>query len=303
MGNVVFGKQTGSAPAKVVEAEVVNNNLPAVRNQSSMDMASPRPITFRDIVFPRLNLVHGVGQLKDTFTQGAIVFGQSMEIYTPATMDPKTHTVKAPATAPLVMTVLNVFPTRFAERLPGGVRGRLFNTEQEVVNVGGTLDWKLWQANPGMAYFELLADVLVAIQRPEHLADDDTVFTFPVEDKKYALALWALKASAYNSLLKRIWFQAAALGCLKPTQPGQGPNWPAFSWNVSTFLNTKFTNPTWVPMALPRTKSTPAFINFVKDLFNQYATPSDTEAPAPQEAPAQEAQQAPKAAEPTEANG
>lgn len=222
--------------------------------------------TFKDIILPRINIVQGVGLLKDRFPFGSIVFdGQSngAVLYTPPDIDQSTGNVKRAGTKPIVLTVLGFRPTRFAEKVVGGIRGMIVDSEDAVRANGGTLDYNEWnlKKSSGMKRFEYLAEALVAIERPDIIADDDTVFVYSVDGKKYALAIWGLKGTAYTAAAKRVFFTARAMGCLRN-------GYPSHSFNVSTRVEKRENNTYAVPVCLPNSKSTPAFLEFVGTILN-----------------------------------
>lgn len=262
---------TPAAPAQSVPLEVVSpvaglaGQVPAVASfgvpgAASLMLGDKIP-DFNDIILPRVNLVHNVGKLKDTFIPGSIVFGQQVELFVPPDIDQATGNVLRKALPPFNMTVIGFRPTRFTEKVSGGARGLTVNTENEVRSNGGTLDYKEHQLKKtsGMRLFQQLSDALVLIERPAHVADDDTVFIYDIEGRKYALALWAMKGTAYTQLAKKIFFTQRAIGCLRG-------GYPTYSYNISTRLE-QYTNPTWIPVGVVREKNSPAFIDFVSHII------------------------------------
>lgn len=207
--------------------------------------------------------MQSVGILKDSFTPGALVFNQQVLLFVPPDIDKQTGNVRKPGLPPVVMTVLGFRPTRFAEKVQGGVRGMIVDSEDAVRANGGTLDYNEWnlKKSAGMKRFEYLADALVAVERPAHLADDDTVFVYPVDGKKYALAIWGMKGTAYTAAAKRVFFTARAMGCLRS-------GYPSYNFNVSTRSETREGNIYSVPVCIPNQKSTPAFLEFVSGILN-----------------------------------
>lgn len=231
---------------------------------------------FADVILPRINLVHGLGELKDSFPQGAIVFDQRTLLFAPAVLNKATSTITKPATAPVNITVLG-FPrgTRYVEKVEGGERGMLVDSEDAVRSVGGTTDYKEHQLKKasGMKYFQPMADMLVAIARPEIVADDGTIFTFPVGPDKYTLGLWACKATAYTAACKSALYPARKVGILRVIVDEDGKfvsgGYPAHSWNLSTRLKSfPGGNETWVPTLVPREKSSPEFLEFARAILN-----------------------------------
>lgn len=266
-------KTEGAAPAPVipppaapsqisVPATVPSYGVPATDSGSGLGTLDFLP-EFKDIIWPRLNIVQNIGELNKSFPSGAIVHNQSLVLYRPTKFDKNNQPVEQ-GTKPLVMTVLGFHSPRYIEKVEGGARGLLVNTEEEVVKAGGTLDYKEWQLKKasGMKRFEPMADGLFIIQRPEQCDDDDTVFVYDIDGKKYAIALWSLKGAVYTAGCKSAWNMHRQLGCLKT-------GWSAFSYNVSTRLKPfGGTNTAWVPVPLPASKSTPAMLEFAKGILN-----------------------------------
>jgi hypothetical protein len=227
---------------------------------------------FKDIILPRLNIVQGVGQLKDQFPVGAIIFGQNTVLFTPPAINPKTGNVDRAGTPPVNVTVLGFRPVRYVEKIVGGARGMICDTEAAVRAAGGTLDYNEHKAKAahGMKLFQPLAEALMAIERPLHCADDDTVFVYPVEEgkgdvkttRKFALALWAMKGTAFTAVAKRVFMTSRAVGCLRK-------GYPSYGFNLTTrFESFNGGNGAWVPVAIPAAKSTPNFINFARAILN-----------------------------------
>lgn len=224
---------------------------------------------FADIILPRINIAQNIGELKDHFLPGSIVLGRQTSLFCPPDVDTTTGNVKRASTPPATLTVLGFRPTRYCEKVTGGVRGLIVNTEDEVRNNGGTLDyneWKLKQAS-GMKRFEPMADALVLVQRPESSADDDTVFVYDIEGKKYALALWAMRGTSYTAAAKRVFFTQRAIGCLRGGYPTSG-------YDVTTRLDHyPGGNSAWVPICSAKGKNTPGFLAFVAEILGGSVTP------------------------------
>lgn len=235
-----------------------NAGLPAVRS-NSLGLSDHVP-GISEIILPRINLVQSVGGLKDSFPQGAIVHNQTTVLFTPPAINVKTSTIERAGTAALVITVLSFRKTQYVEKVAGGGRGLLCNSEAEVRAAGGTLDYKEWKLKEkdGIKRFEYLATALVAIERPEIAADDDTIFVYPVDDKKYALALWGMKGSAYTRAAKAVFFTARNLGCLRAGYPAH-----CFNFTTRQEPTPDKTSTYWVPVCLPNRKNSPDFLAWV----------------------------------------
>lgn len=269
---VNFGKTEGATAAPVIEvpAQVTPVIAPAVTAPTTSTAVATVPPKgglvvgdklpeMKDIMLPRINIVQGIGKLKDTFPQGAIIFGQTTVLFEPPTFNPD-GSAKNKGLPPVNMTVLGFRDTRYVEKIKGGDRGLIVNTELEVTANGGTLDYNEWKLKEaaGMKRFEPLAEALVAIRRPDHLANDGTTFVYDADGHQYALAIWAMKGVVYTAAAKRVFFTARQLGALRKG------GYPSFNYNVTTKLE-KYPggNQAHVPICLIGTASTPAFLEFV----------------------------------------
>lgn len=213
--------------------------------------------SFADLRLPRLNIVHGVGQLKDSFPVGAIVYGSQTVVY-----EPKLG--KKDASAPAEVVVLGWLPTRYAERVPGGGKGLLLNTEAEVRANGGTVDWKEWdlKKDSGLRYFQLLAEAVVLVRAPAGLAEEEAEATFPfiVDDVRYGLAIYGMKGTAYTNGAKTL-FTARQIGVLRK-------GYPSFSWKMTTKAVPFGENTVPVPQFEPLRKTSESFQKFTESLIN-----------------------------------
>lgn len=295
--NVSFSKDggAGNVPAPVIDVEThavstpvegvtvecqtggpVGNDgacaavgVPATTRNSGFVSGDDLP-AFKDVMLPRLNLVHDIGSLKDTFSPGELVWGQQTVLFTPPVVNKQTGNVEKQGTAPVILTVLGEVQKRFHEIVVGSMGGMIVNTESEVRSAGGTLDYSEWKLkqSAGMKRFGPLLDLLVVVRRPEIVKDDDTVFGFEVEGHKYALGLWSLSKTSYTEAYKKSLGIHRLTGVLKGKR-SEGGGYPAHSFAVSTRLQPyQGGNKAWVPVVIPNTKSTPAFLGFVVSLLN-----------------------------------
>lgn len=255
----VAGVATPITPAAPVTAVAIAPKLSVARAGGMFNVTDFIP-TSGDIIWPRLNFAQNIGQLKDSFLPGSIVFNQETLLYRPQVIDAKTNTVKEAGTPPVRITVLGFLPIRFVEFVKGGGKGATVSTEEQVRAAGGTLDYnehKLKEAS-GMKKFDPLAQALLAIERPEAMADDGTVFVYEADGKKYALALWAMKRTSYTNGAKVI-FTKRSTGCL------QKDGYPSFSFSLSSRWKAfSETTGAWIPVITEPVRQTPAFIDWAK---------------------------------------
>lgn len=259
MSEIDFSKSNETSAVPVAEQQNT-----AVVTTKPLPVALPdRQPTLAEVILPRLNLVHSVGLLKDSFDPGAYVYNQDIVLYSPPIINAKTQTVEQAGTPPLIVTFLDVRPVRYFENVKGGGRGMICDTEDQVRNVGGTTNFKEWElkAKDGMKRFDLGADCLLAIERPEVAADDGTVFTFPVNDTKYALALYNMKASAFT-VLKSTVNQWRLIGCLR-----DGLSTRSVALSSRTKPTPDRSSTYWCPVLVPYQVTTPEFREWAQSVL------------------------------------
>lgn len=228
------------------------------------------PLT--EIILPRVNITQNIGNLKDIFEPGVLVYNRDTVLFEPAIINPRTNTLEKEPTPPVTITFCGLRPAQFVEKTKGGARGLVCRTEEAVIAAGGTLDYQEWKLKEaaGIKYFQPMLDILVAIERPAAYAnrDPEPTFCFPVGDRKYVLAMWALRGTAYTALFKKVLGVARQMGCLR--QEG----YPSWSFSVSTREESYpgTTNRAWIPIAVPREKNSAEFVNWVRGILDPNAT-------------------------------
>lgn len=243
-------------------------------------MLGDRIPDFSEIILPRVNIVQNIGALKESFICGSLVLNQEIVLFIPPMVNTKTGVVERAATPPVTITVLGFRPTRYCEKIEGGVRGLIVNSEAEVRAAGGTLDYQEWKLKKesGMKRFEPLADALVLIEAPEGEAGKNPLFSYEIAGKNHALAMWGMRGTSYTAAAKRVFFTARAVGNLR-----QG-GYPSWSYAVSS-REEQYPggNRAWIPICLPKAKTPPEFLAFVQQVLNAPpAAPEDAAAsPAP----------------------
>jgi hypothetical protein len=223
--------------------------------------------SFKDIILPRFGMAQNIGALKESFFPGSIVLDRKVALFIPPAM--KDGAVTRQATPPVTFIVVGFRPTRFVEKIEGSAdRGQIVATEKAVSLAGGTLDWGEWKLKKasGLKLFQPLADAFLVVERPASQEKDTTNFTYEVDGKFYALALWAMKGTAYTSAAKRVFFTSRRIGILR-----QG-GYPSWNFTIATREDSfGGGNKAWVPVCLPKEKTTPAMLEFITQVLS---TPS-----------------------------
>ncbi len=255
-----------SAPAPSAAVATVPPAGPVALAPSGLVLGDKLP-DFKDIILPRLNIGQNIGDLGSMYGAGSVIFGQDLVLFTPQKNDPKSGNVVEAASPPVGLVVLGFRPTRFVEKTKGGIRGRIFDTEQQVVAAGGTLDYneaKLKEA-AGMILFQPLADAVCLVQRPAAVANDGTVFVYEASGNQYALALWSMKGTSYTAAAKRVFFTARALGSLRAG--GYPSRTVALTTREDSFSGT--TNKAWVPVCLIGAPTSPEVLQLAREILGQ----------------------------------
>lgn len=235
-------------------------SLPA-KHANSPAVFDDQAIGFDEIILPRINIVHKVGGLSEIFDSGDIVLKQSLVIYA-------AKRGEVAGTAPLSLTILGFKKTQFAEKVAGGVRGMLLNSELDLAKNGGTLDYAEWDASKNAAaegqgkalrYFERLATAMILIEKPAQIPDTDNIeFPYCCEGKYYALALYGMKGTAFTHAAKHA-FTARKMGHLRAT------GYVGYSWQLSTTGKVFGKNTVPVPVLKVGVKNSEAFVKFVRE--------------------------------------
>lgn len=272
MAEVKFGANETQVPA--TPAVPVPNTTTAVATTGASTPATNVMLlgdklpTFDKVILPRVNVVQNIGELKESFDPGTIVYAQNVELFIPQILNAKTGVLERPATPPVIMTILGFKDPRYVEKVAGGARGITVNSEQEVRAAGGTLSWQEWnlKKEAGMKLFQELADALVLIKRPAHCAPadpaDEATFTYEIEGEFYTLAFWAFRGTAFTNACKRVLFPARLTGCLRKN------GYPSWSWAVSAREETyQNGNKAWVPVFLPNKSNSPSLMAFAQEVL------------------------------------
>ena len=248
MSKVSFEKQTVETPVEGVKVDCVNTSTtteqappqaaPATESAAHNHSLAPRPesphaifddnaIGFEDIILPRINIVQKVGELSNVFQAGEVVLDQTHVLYSPAKPAvPGQPAVQAPK--PLNLVVIGFKRTSFIEKIEGGAMGLTCRSRDEVVRVGGTLDYKEWaesvKANKEdknvkvLRRFDYMTTALVLIEKPEKFEDPNKViFPYEADGKYYVMAFFTMKSSAYNAGAKAIFTRKKTRLIANPT--------------------------------------------------------------------------------------
>jgi hypothetical protein len=222
-----------------------------------------------DMRLPRINIVHGVGQLKENFPVGALVYNSQITVH-------EAKLGQKEASLPVELVVLGWLPIRYAEKVPGGGRGMLVSSLEAVRDAGGTLDYKEWKEkrDAGMRRFETLAEAVCLIKQPAICANDDAQFPFVIpaatkegeepKTERWALGVWGMKGTAFTNGAKTI-FTARQMGCCLE-------GYPSCSWFASTeskpFKTEKGDTSIPVPKFVPGKVTSAAFRKFAINIVN-----------------------------------
>lgn len=176
------------AAAAVAESTAASNKSTALANYTNSSYYEGETNT-SDIKTPYLACVHGVGPKSALFTPGTILLGEAT-VY-PAPSDPKTPTPK--------LRIMFCRSTKvYVEKLPfnqapGSPRPRIYRTQAEVIENGGTLEYR---GNVAPSFVpKLTASVLV--RQPDSNTDDQ--FCFTADEKFYAPAMVSFQNSGYSA--------------------------------------------------------------------------------------------------------
>ncbi len=174
-------------------------------------------IALADVKIPALNIVQGVGDLSTLFTAGSIVYDQHIVL---ADSPPKPSETTKPPQVPVNLVLIGFRPTRWAEKVDGGDRGRILASPSDVLAVGGTTVYDEAYQGSGKErklvkpYFTPLATALVLIEAPAGLKLEEPVEnTFPLavdeaqpdgttKTRNFVIGFWHLRGTAHTAVAK-----------------------------------------------------------------------------------------------------
>lgn len=268
MAEVNFGTDPAKQGENQAATPAVNNPNTAVQKPSAQAMGDYIP-TADQIILPRINIVQGVGKLKDSFPQGAIVMSQQLTIFKQPVRNAQGEVTEA-GSKPLIVTCCGFKPVRYVEMVQGGGRGAIYNTEAEVAANSGTLDYQTWNANKAtMKRFSPYTEGMFLIEKPVDLVSES--FPYVIDGKQHAIVLWALKGTAYTAACKRTLFTERQVGCL------QKGGYPSMTFALSTKFEKWGENGAWIPVLLQLTKSSEERMKFAHDFLSSGASSTSEE--------------------------
>lgn len=235
-------------PSPGVPAVIAPAGVPATTT-SNPGFYDDENISAKDLTLPRYNIVQKVGELSNLFQGGAIVLGGALEL----AGAPKPNA----ESTPVRFLVVGLQPKKYVEKVEGGMRGNVFDMEEQVVKAGGTLDFNEAKL-PGKTLYQTLITALILVERPANL--DATAFPLEHAGKQYALALYSMKGTSYTNAAKHI-LTARKMGrCVKGFRYG----W----WSCTSKLKAySGGNASFIPVLRPQEESTPELRAFLTELL------------------------------------
>ena len=244
-----------SAPSAPLTPVIEDNRAVAVVAQTENAVAAPAPAFFSDdtldvgdLVLPRLNIVQKVGDLSNKFRPGTLLLNGQLVL-------------QQAAEGTALSGIANVLcvgfnPTIFVEKVEGGLRGKMFKTEQEVIAAGGTLDYNEAKALKKAKYDRSATAMLLIEQVP---GVNENEFPLTIEGKRYVLALYTMKGTGYTHAAKHIKSSRKIGQC----REGYRFGW----WSLQTQLKDFNGNWSYVPVVKPIGPSTEVLRNEIKDFL------------------------------------
>lgn len=220
----------------------------------------PEDIDFSQLSLPTFKIVQGVGDLSQSFNPGQIVVVGKGEVLVPIADAPPKNAKDKPQQPVNVVIIAISRNDRFSEKIAGGARGRLFETEKQVFDSGGTTNWDENKAT-GKPYFERLATALLLVEKPEGLEDETGTFSFSADGKQFALVIWHLKGIGYTNAAKPL-RTARRFGYLKA-------GYSSVSVEVGTALKSFGQNSAYIPTVKPGEPTTEELRNVVAEVLGK----------------------------------
>lgn len=206
-----------------------------------------------DLVIPYLSIVQKVGEISNLYQGGTILMGSQNSGHLQLVEAPKG---KDPS-ASINLVVLGTRPKRYVEKVEGGARGDMFDKLEDVVKCGGTIDYNEAKAT-GKRLFQTLITALILVEQPA--GAQDALFPFTIEGKRYALALYSMKGTAYTNAAKHF-LSSKKIGWLA------GKGFRGGSWTFQSKLEHRNGNYYYIPVVKPGSFTSDAFRAQVQSLL------------------------------------
>lgn len=153
--------------------------------------------TPRDLVIPRLEIVQALGPNSEKFPGGTVIFNKTVTL-APFALTPQTKEVP--------LTIVALYAKKFIEEVleydPNGPLPRTFPTMDAAKAAGLRTEWGPKGADGKSVAPQVreVSNLLILIQQPEGL--DPVLFPFEDGGKRYAVAMWTVRGSAYRKVAK-----------------------------------------------------------------------------------------------------
>lgn len=231
-----------AAPAATPPPMAVATTQPASVSRFALD-SEDAPINIKDIIIPRLSLVQRVGDLSTKFPPESIVLDRDLVL-----------------AQPVSLVLLGFLPDRYVEKVEGGVGGQVWNTEAEVHNSGGTLDYNESKRTNKVLY-QTLATALILVKQPVP-GTNDHKFPLVMDNARWVLAQWGMKGSSYTKGAKVFRTARSRIGWLSK-------GYVAGLWSLKSKLEKYDTgNVAVVPVPEAAGFTSPEFQEWAKHLFD-----------------------------------
>jgi hypothetical protein len=251
MAKLSFSKQTATAVAEP-EADTVAAEQRVVTTQKAGAPALAVHDDFtgewlrKDVRLPRINLVQKVSdnELVKNFGIGSIVLAREVKI--------------GDDENPVVVTALQAAKD-YVQKVPfdSGEQPAIFRSEEEVINSGGSLNYKDIETGN---FFQPRAHIEFAIGAPDGLEENDlALFPYDYDGTPYALAIYTVASSAYTSLAKELATMRTANKVLR-----QGLRFG--SLRLTPEIRKKNTKSWYVPVARFNGANSPELISFFETI-------------------------------------
>jgi len=244
-------KRTDTTPDPVNETEVDETSLAEIEGSGNALTTADASLSLslghvegsvdrKDLIIPRLSIVHGVGALSEDYEAGDLVLNRD--------------TLLVHKEEPISLTVLSIKKT-YEERLaydPNGPRPQTWETREELVADGLHTEWRNNEPPP----VREVAAILCLIKKPEGV--ESLSFNIEHDGDSYGIAVWTVRNTAYSRAAKKV-FSASAIELAKS-------GLLAGRWTLFTKRDQIGGNYVFVPyLSLEDEKNSPEFIATVTE--------------------------------------